>query len=289
MLHVCGGILFLGCLLMPSLARAEPQTPDKQERSPEEEVDTEHIFGFAEGSDIGEKGEREIENVNIGSFGQVGAYNNVDTETSFRYGVTDRLRLSIGTLTDYYAIADNPSFTNRTATTFSGVIGEARVKLIDDARNPYGLSLSFNPAFRQFDPLSGVQTHNYSLPVTLLFNAALIPGKFYAAVNLAYTPSFFPIASGTEHDDGLTAIASATYAIGPKIFLGGEIRHETLVQSTASTAHALFLGPTLFYRASPVFTAKVAFEPQVADLGAHTLNLSTYQRYQVELQFAYNF
>jgi hypothetical protein len=32
-------------------------------------IDSEHIFGFAEGSDIGEKGELEIESTTIGSFG----------------------------------------------------------------------------------------------------------------------------------------------------------------------------------------------------------------------------
>ena len=293
MIEVCGRILLVGCLvLVPAMARAEPTTPEKQGGT-EDEVDTEHIFGFAEGSDIGKKGEREIENVNIGSFGKAaGAYNNVDTEVSFRYGVTDRLRLSIGTLTDYYAIESVPTFTNRTATTFSGVIGEARYNLVNDAMQSYGLSLSFNPAYRQFDPTSGAQENNYAFPLTLLFNKTLIPDKFYAAVNLVYTPAFFTIpggASGTEHDNGFAAIAAATFAVSKTIFVGAEIRQEVLVQSTAPTAHALFLGPTLFYRFSPTFNAKVTYEAQVPDPGSRSLDLQTYTRHQVELQFAYNF
>ncbi len=298
MLQVCGRILFLGCvLLVPALAHADPRTPEKDaggkdEGGKEEEVDTEHIFGFAEGSDIGKKGEIEIENVNIGSFGKAGgAYDNVDTETSFRYGVTDSFRLSIGTLTDYHAIEEVPSFTDRTAATLSGVIGEARYNIVDDAKHSYGLSLSFNPAYRQFDPTSGVRENNYSFPVTLLFNKTLIPDKFYAVVNLVWTPTFFPIpgTSGTERDNGFTAIAGATYAVTKKIFLGAEIRQEFLVQNTAPTAHALYIGPTFFYRFSPTFTGKVAYEAQVTDPGSHSLDLQTFTRHQVELQFAYFF
>ena len=79
-------------------------------------------------------------------------------------------------------------------------------------------------------------------------------------MNLVYAPSFFPIpgSGDTERDNGLTAIAAATYAVTETIFLGAEIRHETLLQNAAPTAHAPFLGPTLFYRFSPVLTGKVA-------------------------------
>ncbi len=285
-------IVLLGCLVVPAPLRAEPLTAEKQEHPRKEEVDTEHIFGFAEGSDIGKEGEREIENVNIGSFGKTGgAYNDVDTETSFRYGVTDRLRLSIGTLTDYYAIEDVPDFAKRTITTFSGVIGEVRYNLRSDAAHSYGLSLSFNPTFRRFDPTLGAREDNYAFPLTLLFDKTLIPDKLYAAVNLVYTPTFFPIpgTGATERDNGFTAIAAASYAVTKAIFLGGEIRHETLLNNTSPTAHVLYVGPTLFYRFSPVFTGKVAYAAQVADVGARSLDTRVFERHQVELQFAYNF
>src|SRR5262245_9776231 len=44
------------------------------------EVDTEHLFGFTEGSDIGEAGEKELETDSTGRFGKFdGSYNNVAT------------------------------------------------------------------------------------------------------------------------------------------------------------------------------------------------------------------
>ncbi len=254
------------------------------------DLDTEHIFGFAEGSDIGAKGEREIENITVGSFGKIGSYNQVDTETSFRYSVADRLRLSIGTLTDATTIHDVLGLDNRTAITFSGVIAEARLNIVDDRTHAYGLSLSFNPSARQFDPLSGARQNYTALPLTVLYNAALVPSKLLAAVNLVYTPAFFPAApGGAGHNDDVAVLADLAYAVTPKVFLGGELRHDTLFQAGLPTAHALFLGPSVFYQLTPAFDVKVAWAIQVPDVAARSLDLGIFERHQVELQFAYGF
>ncbi len=50
------------------------------------EIDTEHMFGFTEGSDIGEAGERELEAEPTGRFGkQDGSYNAVATGFQAKY------------------------------------------------------------------------------------------------------------------------------------------------------------------------------------------------------------
>ncbi len=54
-----------------------------------------------------------------------GSRQNADTERSVRYGVTDPLRLSLGTLTDDDAVENVPTFANRTAM-FGGVIVNQR-------------------------------------------------------------------------------------------------------------------------------------------------------------------
>jgi hypothetical protein len=253
------------------------------------EVDSEHIFGFSEGSDIGSQGEREIESVTIGSFGKLGNYSNIDNETSFRYGVTDQLRLSIGTLTDFYGINNSPGLSNRSIATFSGLIGEMRVNLLDRTKAPFGMSLSINPQWRQIDPVSGETTGNYAIPATLLIDKEVISDKFFVATNLIYTPSFLRVNGMRGHDDAFTVITAGTYALGSKIFAGAELRYEDLAQNGTFIAHALFIGPNLFYRFSPTFTAKVAWAIQVPDVGSNALDLTSYERHQVELQIAYNF
>ena len=263
---------------------------DEGGKGEEEALDTEHLFGFAEGSGIGSKGEREIESISVGSFGKVGSYNQVDTETSFRYVVANTLRLSIGTLTDAYDIHDVPGLDNRTAFTFTGVIAEARLNLVDDKTHPYGVSLSFDPQYRQFDPVAGTRQSTTALPLTLLYDVALIPSKLLAAVNVAYTPAFFPAVAGVAgHSDDVAVFADLTYAATPKLFFGGELRHEILVQAGLPTAHALFLGPSAFYNLAPAFDVKVAWAIQVPDVGSRGLDVSTFERHQVEVQLVYGF
>src|SRR5262249_21905879 len=69
------------------------------------EVDTEHMFGFTEGSYIGEAGEKELEADSTGRFGKLGgSYNNVATALEAKYSFSDRFRLSAVATVAYYDI-----------------------------------------------------------------------------------------------------------------------------------------------------------------------------------------
>jgi hypothetical protein len=187
-MHRISGLLItlsLGSLL-PVLAHAEEADPKSAAST--SYFDSEHIFGFAEGSDIGAKGELEIESVTIGSFGAHGSYSNIDNETSLRYGVTNELRLSIGTLTDYFNI-HVPALGDRSAPDFSGIITEVRWHILDWRTSPFGMTLSLNPFWRRADPTSGQSHGNYAFPVTLLVDSEVIPEKFFTVLNLIYHPS----------------------------------------------------------------------------------------------------
>ncbi len=281
-------VAFLVHALPPGAAVAEETgVQEMSEKTGGDDLDTEHIFGFAEGSSIGDKGEREIEAITIGSFGKVGSYNAIETETSLRATVTDRLRLSVGTLSDAYAIQDVQGLDNRHAFAFSGVIGEARCNLVDNRSNPFGLSLSFNPSYRQFDQPSGAKVGNTTLPVTVLFDREVVRSKLYVAFNVVYAPTLQPRSFGPQAND-VSLIAAATYAVSPKLFLGAEVRHETLIQG-GLVEHALFLGPSLYYDVAPHFSAKVAWAIQASDFGARSLDLDGFERHQVELQLVYGF
>jgi hypothetical protein len=146
--------LSLGVFL-PVFAHAQEAGPKGQAST--SLFDTEHIFGFAEGSNIGAKGELEIESTTIGSSGALGSYSNIDNETSLRYNVANELRLSLGTLNDYFNIQDVPLLSDRNTIEFGGVIAEARWHILDWRTAPFGMSLSLNPLWRLTDPTSGQQ------------------------------------------------------------------------------------------------------------------------------------
>jgi hypothetical protein len=80
-----------------------------------EAVDIEHIFGFTEGADIGEKGEKELENTTIGYLGRPGSFTAFTNEATFRYGLEEHFRASFGVLADDDSIHSVPGLTDRTA------------------------------------------------------------------------------------------------------------------------------------------------------------------------------
>jgi hypothetical protein len=95
-------------------------------------VDTEHLFGFIEGADIGSKGEREIVlDTTLRDGKSTGSFANTASELEFKYTAFENFRISAAAALAYYDIA--------------GVTG------IDDARRAALQSLSFDARFRMLD------------------------------------------------------------------------------------------------------------------------------------------
>ena len=60
-------------------------------------LDTKNLFGFLEGADVGEKGDRSLEFETTGSFGrEQGLYNSIEQEIIFENTLTDSLGLELG-------------------------------------------------------------------------------------------------------------------------------------------------------------------------------------------------
>src|SRR5258708_33660866 len=120
------------------------------------EVDTEHMFGFTEGSDIGEAGEKELEADSTGRFGKLGgAYNNVATALEAKYSFSDRFRLSAVATVAYYDITGVNAIDDRRQGALQSVSFDARFRLFDREHAPFGLTLSVEPRRGFADNRSG--------------------------------------------------------------------------------------------------------------------------------------
>ncbi len=279
--------LFFFMVLLPAAAHSQEASPENALTA--DRFDTEHIFGFAEGSDIGPQGEGEIESFTVGSFGASGGNFNIGNDTSARYTITDELRLSVGTLTDYFHFSGVPSLRDRSAAEFSGITTEARWNILNRLTSPFGMSLSIDPEWRRTGTASARHDGNYSVTTALLIDKEVIPGKFFAALNLIHSASFLSLAGRWEHDDTFSVILSGSYAITPEIVLGAEIIRENLAQNGCLNAHALFIGPELFLRLDRNLTASVAWAAQIPDAAARQLDVVNFERHQLGLRFAYDF
>ena len=157
-----GALLMLAALMLPTLAQAQVLGSNAPGA-----VDTEHIFGFAEGADIGEKGESELEITATGLAGKTGQYAGILNETALRYVVTDGFRASIGGLTDYHAISGVPGLADlHSLNVFSGVSSEFRWQFLNRVSSPLDLTLSFEPQWQHIDDISGQNQQCYVLPVS---------------------------------------------------------------------------------------------------------------------------
>lgn len=123
-------------------AQAEPRTAAHGVG----EVDTEHIFGFTEGSDIGAVGEKELETNSTGRFGRAGgSFSNIATALEAKYTLTERFRVSAAATVAFYDITGVNGFDDRRQTALQSFSIDARFRLLDRERAPVGLTIGIIP------------------------------------------------------------------------------------------------------------------------------------------------
>jgi hypothetical protein len=264
----------------------------EEKKASAQSVDTEHIFGFTEGSDIGEKGEAEIENALVFRFGKIGGYRAAENETAYRYVVADHFRVSLATLLDYHSIDGVPGLTGRNGLGFAGLASELRWQLLDHGKAPVGMTLSMTPEWRRIDEVSGARSESYALPVSILLDRVLIPDKFFAALNLTYAPGVSRTGEGWQHNGAMEISAAASYALTPEVFLGAEVRHlsgDSFTQQGLFAAHGLYIGPSAYFKLPGNSTLKFAWSVQIPDETTGELNLRDFEHHQVLVQFVKSF
>src|SRR5262249_1117226 len=140
-----GTLLWSVLSLLAPLGAALSEPADSRKHA-EHKIDTEHMFGFTEGSDIGERGEKELEGDSTGRFGRVGgSYNNLATELEAKHSLSDRFRLSAAATVAYYDISGVSGIDDRRQGAVQSASFEARYRLFGREQAPFGLTLSVEP------------------------------------------------------------------------------------------------------------------------------------------------
>jgi hypothetical protein len=253
--------------------------------------DSEHIFGFTEGADVGLKGDKELENTFTGRFGKPGRYSAIEGETALRYLWADGLRTSLTMLSDAHEIRHVPGLQDASTVAFNGLGGEFRWQALTREAAPVALAFSFEPQWRRIDDLSGQRQDSWALPVIALVDVAIVPGRVFAAMNVGYTPAFAHIDAGWQQQSALEISAALSAALRPDIFIGAEVRHVSAYQGAllaCALGDATFVGPSLFIALPAQTTLKLAWSAQVAGHATASpgdrLNLAEFERHQARLQ-----
>ncbi|CUT14295.1 bll6205 hypothetical protein [Bradyrhizobium sp.] len=158
--------------------------------SAEEGFDTEHIFGFMIGTDVGNPGEREFQTQTTGRFGKGGGtYRALSQEVEIEIVPLPNFRIEVGGTATLHDITGVPDIGDRRQFNFQGASLDLRYRLLDRERAPFGLTVAAELHGDRIDETSGAKGRMYGTDFTLAFDRELIPNFAIGALNLIYQPN----------------------------------------------------------------------------------------------------
>lgn len=263
-----------------------------------EGIDTEHIYGFMIGSDVGDPGEHEFQATTTGRFSkQAGTYQAFGQQLELEFVPIKNFRVEIETTLSAYDIASVPGFVDRSQAGWQGAALDLRYRFLDHQTALFGLTLALENDGNRIDDTTASRAQNYGTELTLALERDLIPGLAVATLNLGYQPEWthFAGVAVSQQDSTLAAAFGIMAQVRPDFMLGGEVRYFRKYDGIGLNefgGEALFVGPTAYFRLSERarLTATWSIQAWGRPAGtAATLDLVNFERQQARLVFGLNF
>jgi len=263
-----------------------------------EGIDTEHIYGFMIGTDVGELGEREFQSETTGRFSrQGGSYQAAGQQLELEFVPIRNFRIEVGTTLAAHSINSVPGFVDRNQAAWQGASLDLRYRFLDRETAPFGLTLAVESHGDRIDEVTASRVRSYGTEVTLALERDLIPSVAVATLNLTYQPEWTHFAGApTEEQESVFGIAVGMMAqLRPGFLLGGEARYFRRYDGTGLeelSGQALFIGPTAYFRLSERsrLTATWSVQAWGRPAGSNAaLDLVNFERHQAKLVFGINF
>jgi hypothetical protein len=267
-------------------------------RARTETIETEHLFGFTIGSDVGEVGERELEGSLTGRFSKrTGTYDAGSGTMSMEFVPMSNLRTEFTAAANSYDITGVSGFADQRYTAFGGLSADIRYRLLDRASAPFGFAVGAEPHWGRADDITGQPANQYGIDFVAAADREIIPDRVVAAFNLLYQPNVMRVKlTGTWSQE---STAGATFAVMAQvhsgIFVGGEVRYLRQYDGLGFDSLAgqgFFAGPTVYFKLSERAWMTLAWSSQLAGHAtavAGSLDLVNFERQQGRLLFGVNF
>jgi len=264
----------------------------------EEGFDTEHIFGFMIGTDVGNPGEREFQTETTGRFGKgSGTYRALAQEVEIEVVPLPNFRIELGGTATLHDITGVPDIGDRRQFNFQGASLDLRYRLLDRERAPFGLTVAADLHGDRIDETSGGKGRMYGTDFTLAFDRELIPNFAIGALNLIYQPEWarFEVAGVSEKSSTIGAAFAGLVRVRPNVLLGGEMRYFRQYEGIGLgefAGQALFVGPTAYVQLSDRSRLTMSWSMQAWGRpagSAGNLDLVNFERHQARLIFGVNF
>jgi hypothetical protein len=261
-------------------------------------IDTEHLFGFMIGSDVGSVGEREFQSETTGRFSRGGGrYRGLTQEFELEFVPARNVRVELGTTFASHDINGVPGLDDRRQLAWQGLSLDLRYRFLERDAALFGLTVAVETQADRIDETSAALARSYGTEVRLAFDRELVPGRVIAALNLSYQPEWTRlVGSGTvERESTIGAAMAVMTQIRPGIFAGAEARYQRTYEGIGLdglAGQALFVGPTAYFKLSDSTRLTLAWSAQAWGRSAGStaaLDLVHFDRHQARVVYGVNF
>ena len=141
-----------------------------------EGIDTEHIFAFMIGADVGDVGDREFQSQTTGRFAKNdGHYRALEQEFELEFVPARNFRIELGGGFSAHDINGVPDFEDRRQLALQGVSVDLRYKVMDRESSPFGLTFAAVGHADRIDETTAAVVRNYGAEFTVAFDRDLHP------------------------------------------------------------------------------------------------------------------
>ena len=263
-----------------------------------EGFDTEHIFAFMIGADVGTLGEREFQTETTGRFGRRGGtYRAVGQEFELEFVPIRNFRVEVGSAFAAHFINGVPGLDDQRRLSWQGGSIDFRYRFLDRETAPFGLTFATEFHAHRVDETTAETVRSFGTEFRLAFDRELVPDRIIAAFNVLYEPEWTRvIGSGVMERDSTAGAALGVLAqVRPGFLVGGEARYLRKYEGIGLeelAGQALFVGPTAYFQLSKHsrLTASWSIQAWGRPAGsAANLDLVNFDRHQARLIFGVNF
>src|SRR5882672_7975345 len=263
-----------------------------------EGIDTEHLFGFMIGTDVGNVGEREFQSQTTGGFSRNGGrYRAISQELELEFVPARNFRIEIGSAFAAHDINGVPGLEDRRQLSWQGVSVDLRYRFLNRDAAPFGLTVAVESHADRIDETTAAAVRNYGTQFALAFDRDVVPNVAVAALNLIYQPEWTRLVGtgAAEQESTIGAALGVMAKMRPGFLVGGEARYLRKYEGIALqefNGEALFVGPTAYFQLSERSRLTLAWSFQAWGRSARSsaaLDLADFERHQARLVFGVNF
>jgi hypothetical protein len=263
-----------------------------------EGIDTEHLFGFMIGTDVGNVGEREFQSQTTGGFSKNGGrYRAISQELELEFVPARNFRIEIGSAFAAHDINGVPGLEDRRQLSWQGVSVDLRYRFLNRDAAPFGLTVAAESHADRIDETTAAAVRNYGTQFALAFDREVVPNVAVAALNLIYQPEWTRLVGtgAAEQESTIGAALGVMAQIRRGVFLGAETRYLRRYEGIGLqelAGQALFIGPTAYFQLSERsrLTASWSVQAWGRPAGSNAaLDLVNFERHQARLVFGVNF